>query len=347
MKARRQGTVVALAALVALVAALDPAGGRGARAQEGAPVGSQAAPEAALSRQLARAVATAAPWVVAIRGPGPMVPPRPKNAGLPPRVRSGVVIAPGLVVTCASTIDVVGPDGVVIVDAAGQAFPARFRGRDLRLRVAILAADGLTAPPAPPPPAPRPVGSLVLALGAPLRDLAIPTATLGIVSAIGRFEGRAEQVDCPLDGSNIGGPLADLEGRVVGVTVHVDARLGERSGVGFAVSLDRVRAVLDRLAAGDQLEPGLLGLVLPKDDEPGEAGTGVPVRAVVPGSPAALAGLEAEDRVVGLHGRPTPDRRAFREVVADLYAGQRVVVEARRGGEDAPRRFELVVAPRQ
>lgn len=345
MRVRRQGTVVALAALVALVAALDPAGGR-LRAQEGAPVGSQAAPEAALSRQLARAVAAAAPWVVAVRGPGPMVPPRPKNAGLPPRVRSGVVIAPGLVVTCASTVDVVGPDGVVVVDAAGQAFPARFRGRDLRLRVAILAADGLAMPPAAPPPTPRPVGSLVLALGAPLRDLAIPTATLGIVSATGRFEGRAEQVDCPLDGSNLGGPLADLEGRVVAVTVHVDARLGDRSGVGFAVSLDRVRAVLDRLAAGDQLEPGLLGLVLPKDEE-GDAGGGVPVRAVVPGSPAALAGLQPEDRVVGLHGRPTPDRRAFREVVADLYAGQRVVVEARRGGEEAPRRFELVVAPRQ
>ena len=343
---RRQGTVVALAALVALVAALDPAGGRGARAQEGASVGSQAVPEVVFSRQLARAVATAAPWVVAVRGPGPMVPPRPKNAGLPPRVRSGVVIAPGLVVTCASTIDVVGPDGVVVVDAAGQAFPARFRGRDLRLRVAILQADGLALPAAQPAAAPRPVGSLALALGAPLRDLAIPTATLGIVSATGHFEGRAEQVDCPLDGSNIGGALADLEGRVVGVTVHVDARLGERSGVGFSVSLDRVRAVLDRLAAGDQLEPGLLGLVLPKDDE-GEAGTGVSVRAVVPGSPAALAGLQTDDRVVGLHGRPTPDRRAFREVVADLYAGQRVVLEARRGDEAAPRRFELVVAPRQ
>ena len=56
-RARGRGTVVALAALVALVAALDPAGGRGrlAHGQEAAPATSQAAPEAALSRQLARA----------------------------------------------------------------------------------------------------------------------------------------------------------------------------------------------------------------------------------------------------------------------------------------------------
>jgi serine protease Do len=136
--------------------------------------------------------------------------------------------------------------------------------------------------------------------------------------------------------------VVDLEGRLAGVAVFVDERLGERSGVGFAVPVPRILAVLERLAQGDQLEAGWLGVVIPRQDD-GPAGVGV--RGVVPGSAAALAGVVAGDRIVALDDRPIVNRRAFREVVADLYAGQRVELDVQREG--ATVRLELTLAPRR
>jgi S1-C subfamily serine protease len=335
----RPARALGLVGLVVAAAALAPGAARGPlRAQE-APV--RGAP-AGLSRALARAVERAAPHLVRIR---------PRTDAR--RSRSGVVVAPGVVVTCASHVEVVGETDLVVVDAAGVERPAQLRGRDLRLRIVALTVPGLTAPPIEPTASPREAGRVVLALGAVLGDLpgAAPglprpgsnvTAALGIVSATNRFDGRADQIDAPLDASNIGGAVVDLEGHLVGIAVHVDERLGERSGVGFAVPPARIAAALPRLAAGDQLEPGWLGLVIPRDHDGLE---GVLVKSVVAGSAAAAAGLEADDRVLSIDGRLTPDRRAFREVTVDLFAGQRVTLDVLRG--DARRRFEATVAPRR
>lgn len=290
--------------------------------------------ERALSRAFARAVEAGARHLVAIR---------PAADAARRRARSGVVVAPDLVATCASNVDAFGLDDLVVEDATGRVLPATLRGRDLRLRVVLLRVPDLRAPAPELAVGARRAGSFVLALGAVLGGPGSPTATQGIVSVTGRFEGRADQVDAPLDASNWGGPIVDLEGRLAGVAVHVDERLGERSGVGFAVPVPRILAVLDRLAQGDQLEAGYLGVVIPRHDD--GQGEGVPIRGVVPGSSAAAAGVEAGDRVVSLAGRPVPDRRAFREVAADLYAGQKVEMEVIRSG--ARRRLEVVLAPRR
>lgn len=290
--------------------------------------------ERALSRAFARAVDAGARHLVAIR---------PASDDARRRARSGVIVAPDLVATCVSNVDAFGLDDLVVEDGAGRVLPATLRGRDLRLRVVLLRVPDLGAPAPELAAGARRLGSFVLALGSVLGGPLAPTATQGIVSVTGRFEGRADQVDAPLDRSNWGGPVVDLEGRLAGVAVYVDERLGERSGVGFAVPVPRILAVLERLAQGDQLEAGWLGVVIPRHDD-GE-GPGVAIRAVLPGSSAAAAGVETGDRVVGLAGRPVPHRRAFREVAADLYAGQKVELEVLRGG--APRRLELVLAPRR
>lgn len=262
----------------------------------------------ALSRTWPAAAARGAGALVQIRGAGGAA-------------RSGVVVAPGVVATCATNLDPLGPGPYLVEGQDGKAVPATVRGRDLRLRLVVLHAPGLAAAPLEPAPAPVP-GTHCLVLGAVLDRRG--TATSGIVSAVGRFEGRAFQLDAPLDGSNYGGAIVDLEGRLIGLPVHVDPRLGERSGVGFAISSARIAAVLEPLARGEDLGPGWIGLVVPRL---GIAGAGVLVRGVAPGSPAEQAGIQAGERVVRLAGRPTPDRRAFREVLADLWAGQVVDVE--------------------
>jgi S1-C subfamily serine protease len=284
----------------------------------------------ALSRTQARAVARAAASVVTIRpvGDGPEV---------TRKRRSGVVLAPNLVATCATHVDVFGQGELVVETASGQVVPAKLRGTDTRLRVALLEAPGLEAPSAPVSPGPHRPGTFVLGLG---RALGTLTVTAGIVSIAGRFQGRALQTDAALDASNSGGALIDLEGRLVGLLVHVSDRLGSRSGVGFAVPTPRIKAVLVPLQRGFQLEPGRLGIVVPR--QRGDQ-AGIVVRGVVPRSAAARAGVQVGDVVLAIEGQPTPDPDSFRRVVADLYAGQRVVLEVERRG--ASRKLPVTVEP--
>ena len=306
-------------------------------AQEEAPAAQAERVQPALSRTLARAVAQAAPWMVLIRPGGPGGEGRAaRRLG-----RSGVVLAPGVLVTSAANLEVFGLDDLVAEDASGEAWPARVRGRDLRLGIVVLQCPQLEVQPAPRAQVPARPGSLVLALGTPLRDLGLPSATFGLLSAMGRFQGRAHQLDAALDASNIGGALIDLEGRFLGVLVQVGARIGHRSGVGFAVPPERIDPVLPLLLAGEQLEVGTLGLLLPKV---GSQGLGVEVRGVSPRGPAAVAGLQAGDRILSLEGRATATLRAFREAASLLYAGQEIELELLR--EKVSRRVSLQVFPR-
>jgi S1-C subfamily serine protease len=305
------------------------------------PVDGQQAPavedslDAAIERTTSRVIESFTPHLVRIR------PDVPGLDGLR-RSRTGVVVRPGVVVTCAGNVEAFGVDDLVVETLDGRTFPAVPRGRDLRLRLVVLAAPDLDAPPAPRAPDDALPGALVLALGTPLGE-GMPTATSGILSARGRFGGRADQYDAGLDASNFGGAIVDLEGRLMGIPVQVDERLGSRSGVGFAIPLARLDPVLDRLLAGEELQAGRIGVSIARVDWD-QSGAGVRVQGVLPNAPAAAAGLEQDDVIVSLAGRPTPDVRALREVIADLWAGQQVEVELLRG--EQPRTVVLTVAPR-
>jgi serine protease Do len=329
MSARRTVAV----ALVPLAAAAFVWGqSEGLRAQEDPRP--PARPAAALSHSYARAVMRAAPALVAIRPAGDS--PAKRRRG-----RSGVCIAPGFVLTATHNVDVFGVDDLVVEDHEGRVHAARLRGRDLRLRLVLLAAPTLR--PKLPPRAPestRRAGSFVLALGSPLRRRGVPSATGGILSAPGRFQGRADQVDTPTDESNIGGLIVDLEGRSLGVVVQVHRRLGQRSGVGFAVPLSVVDPVLLALRAGRELEPATLGIHVPRVHSGGDSG----VEVISATGAAARAGLARGDRILALNGLATADLITFRRAAALLYAGQRVRLRILREGQE--RTLELVALPR-
>ena len=173
-----------------------------------------------------------------------------------------------------------------------------------------IEATGLPVPAAAPK-ADVKIGQWAIALGralVPNADLP-PSVSVGIVSALNRIWGKAIQTDAKVSPVNYGGPLVDIDGRVLGVLVPASPRgEGETagvewydSGIGFAIPLEDVFAVLPRLKEGKDLHRGRLGIT-PKTAEL----YGVPptIGTVAPESPAAKAGIKAGDVILEIDGKP-------------------------------------------
>jgi S1-C subfamily serine protease len=160
-------------------------------------------------------------------------------------------------------------------------------------------------------------GETVLAFGFP-ESGGTASSTRGVVSAArSPFRDPAPDVpaypavirtDTALDPGFSGGPLVDLDGRLVGINAAARTRAadGRRlQGANYAIDAARARAVLDLLRSGDSL--GWIGATLgyPSPRELAERGLppGLWIQGVVPGSAAARAGLRDGDYVVAVDGR--------------------------------------------
>jgi serine protease Do len=116
------------------------------------------------------------------------------------------------------------------------------------------------------------------------------------------------QTDATLNKGNSGGPLTDIEGRVIGMNAVVVAESGGSEGLGFAVPARVIRHHLEYLAQGKPVVHGWIGVQYRPIDrdliKEAAAGVtqGVLVDAVVPGSPAAKAGLAEEMVIIKVNG---------------------------------------------
>ena len=205
------------------------------------------------------------------------------------------------------------------------------------------------------------VGDPVLAMGNPL--MLSSSMTLGIVSNTHRvftdFTGT-EMEDMSLDEGektgtftrwiqhdalilpgNSGGPLVNLRGEVVGIN-----ELGG-DGVGFAIPSNLARMVFQEIVQYGKVPRGWLGLSVMPVSKMGRT-NGALISSVTPGSPAALAGVQAGDLLLALDGHPV-SVRFFEEVpvfyqrVAGLAAGRKVSLRVLRSGK--PVSLTAVVAP--
>ncbi|SCG79217.1 S1C family serine protease [Micromonospora humi] len=164
---------------------------------------------------------------------------------------SGIVLdANGLILTNAHVIDAGSRFSVQLAD--GRTASATLVGSDAAADLALLRADDLTGltPAVLGSDATLRVGDAVLAFGSPL-GLA-GTVTSGIVSALDRSVDDMTgliQTDAAINHGNSGGALVDTAGRVVGINVAI-ATTGQDEGsigLGFAIPVDTVRTVVDRL----------------------------------------------------------------------------------------------------
>lgn len=191
------------------------------------------------------------------------------------------------------------------------------------------------------------VGQEVVAIGNPLGLSA--TVTSGIVSALDRpvvtgnpgdkpVVTNAIQVDAAVNPGNSGGPLFDLDGRVVGITSSIASTSAHSGsiGLGFAIPVDLAARVADELMTLGSVQHAFLGVSL-TDGEATAAGTtrtGAQVMQVTPGSGAERAGLEVGDVVVGIGGRPVSGADSLTGAVRALAPGQQVTLDVVRDGSD-------------
>jgi len=262
---------------------------------------------------------------------------------------SAVIVdaAQGFVVTNHHLIDKA--DAIRITTADGRELAAAVVGSDADSDIAVLqvevAGDGvppLTAIPLGDSGALR-VGDFVVAIGNPFG--LNRTVTAGIVSGLGRSGLGIEdyedfiQTDASINPGNSGGALVDLRGRLVGINTAIFHRGGGSVGIGFAIPIDMVKALMAQLIEHGDIRRGLLGVAM-QDLTPALADAfglhgkkGAVVSRVIADSGAAAAGIRAGDVIVGLNATAVEDSADLRNAVGLLRAGATVQVRLYRDGE--------------
>src|SRR5947207_13246879 len=181
-------------------------------------------------------------------------------------------------------------------------------------------------------------GDFVLAIGNPLGFE--ETVTDGIISSKGRpnrtdFFGDLIQTNAAINPGNSGGPLINLRGEVIGINTAIASTTGGSQGIGFAIPSNTVRTALESLLKQGRIIRGYLGIQTRalQPDETSSDTDGVPVADVMPGSPAAQAGVQPGDVIQKFDGRDVKNFNALRTFVAQTPLNKQVDLEIIRGGK--------------
>jgi S1-C subfamily serine protease len=247
-----------------------------------------------------------------------------------------------------SWFNVWGELNAVTVTLDGQTLEATVLGHDEYRDLAVLKFDpGALEADTPLHPVrlharPLPTGTPVAVAGLP-PGAAGYTLTTGMISATGRLDGAAVQIDAPVNYGSAGGMLLDLEGRAVGLVTHVRTRSiwSQNSGVGLAVHAGSAQAVLERLKSGETIEKpkrGYLGIRMSSGDLKTQ---GVVVESIQEDTPAEEAGLREKDLITAVDGRPVSDATGLAGIIGGKAPGTRVTLTIERGGRSTA--VELVL----
>jgi S1-C subfamily serine protease len=211
------------------------------------------------------------------------------------------------------------------------------------------------------------IGQKVFAIGSPFS--LNQSFSTGIISGLGReiqSEGGQTikdviQVSAAINPGNSGCPLLDSAGRLIGVTTAIVSPTGAFAGIGFAIPVDMVNAVVPRLIQSGSEEPPSIGVSLFSDDltnrlrQNGEIKQpGALVANVWPGGGAQAAnvvptrrtadGYELGDLIVAIDGKPVTAVKEVADAVSHKKSGETVELSLARGGQS--RKVTVTLHPR-
>ena len=240
------------------------------------------------------------------------------------------------------------PASILVQGADAVRKPARLVATDHNRMIALLKieADKPLAVPEVAPLAEARVGQWTIAVGRTFEGKQ-PNMAVGLLSATNRIWGKAIQTDAAVSPNNYGGPLVDLQGRVLGVLVPLSPMDTSElagvewydSGIGFAVPADSIMGLLPRWKQGKDLYSGRLGIAMPRETLYTADST---IPGVRPQSPAYKVGFRAGDRIVAIDGRPIELAVQAKQEISPRYAGDKIRIAVLRGKQRIEREIELV-----
>ena len=205
------------------------------------------------------------------------------------------------------------------------------------------------------------VGDSVIAIGSPF---GLPnTVTAGIVSAVGRTINapnqftipNAIQTDAPINPGNSGGPLLNASGQVIGLNDQIETNNtngqgeGSSSGVGFATPSNSDARIAREIISTGQAHNAYVGVSLDPTVTGGAAiaktTSSAGAAPIVPGSPAAKAGLQAGDVIIAVNGTSVASVNQFVATIANYAPGNTVTLTVNRGGETKSIKLTLGAQP--
>ncbi|WP_234085433.1 DegQ family serine endoprotease [Azonexus sp. R2A61] len=250
---------------------------------------------------------------------------------------------------------IVSPDGTVLTNAHVVAdaeevivklndkreYKAKIVGLDKASDVAVLKIDGKNLPTVRIGDSKNAqVGDWVLAIGSPFGFES--SASAGIISAKSRSLPDGSyvpflQTDVAVNPGNSGGPLFNMNGEVIGINSQIYSRSGGYQGLSFAIPIEVAMNVERQIVTHGKVERGRLGVTIQEinqalaDSFGLSKPSGALVSSVEKGGPAARAGLEAGDVILGIDGQPVQAAGELPAVVAGKRPGESVRLQVWRG----------------
>jgi putative serine protease PepD len=248
---------------------------------------------------------------------------------------SGFVIdSNGHVITNQHVVN--GQQSIKVTFWNGKTYPASLVGSDASTDTAVIRVDAPSSvlhPLAFTDSSSVQVGDAVVAIGSPfgLEE----TVTSGIVSALHRQMtspnnftiDNSIQTDAAINHGNSGGPLLNMQGKVIGITSQIESDSGGNDGIGFAVPSNTARQIANRLISTGKVEHAYLGVSL------ADAANGARVSQVVPGKAAQKGGIQSGDVIMSFGGKKIDSVDTLRFAVDAKHPGDVVKVTVNRNGQ--------------